>query len=234
MKSKNNNPLQQRYQSNEFAKFQKAQTELFLNLLDKKYGKVLDVGCGKGYFSYLGAKHKKFIHCYGCDTFFDYQIKEIKKYAKSVTYKPIENNNLPFAHNSFDLVFSMDVIEHINDDINMLKENIRVCRQGGEIIIGTPNYWRITNVALMILGQSKYPRNMGKTAYGSCIHLREYKIKELGKKIIKASNNKVSRGDLEVFPCWFGILALNLGLNKLPIFLNRFCHFFCIKFKKTW
>ena len=71
-------PLKSRYQSNKTAKFQKAQTELFLNLLDKKYNKVLEVGCGKGYFSYLGARHKKFINCYGCDIFSDYQIEEKK------------------------------------------------------------------------------------------------------------------------------------------------------------
>lgn len=234
MKFKNNKPLQQRYQSNKFAKFQKAQTELFLNLLDKKYNKVLEIGCGKGYFSYLGARHKKFVNCYGCDTFYDYETEEIKKYATLVAYKQIKNNILPFADNSFDLVFSMDVIEHIDDDIKFIKENMRVCKKDGEIIIGTPNYWRITNIFLMLLGQLKYPRNIGKDTYGDCVHVREYKTNELVQKIIKASNKKIVCDNIKVFPCWFGVLALNLGFDKIPRFLKRFCHFFCIKFKKTW
>lgn len=229
-----NKPLKLRYETNKFAKFQRAQTELFLNLLVKKYNKVLEVGCGKGYFSYLGALHKKFINCYGCDIFRDYQIEEIQEYAKSVAYEQIENNNLLFADNSFDLVFSMDVIEHIDDDIKFIKENIRVCKKGGEIIIGTPNHLRITNLFLMLLRQLKFPRDMGKDTYGNCIHIREYKVNDLVEKIVRTSNEKISHNKIKVYPCWFGILSLNLGINKLPLFLGKFCHFFFIKFTKTW
>lgn len=223
-----------RYEANKTAKFQRTQTELFLDLLDKKYDKALEVGCGKGYFSYAGALNKKFANCYGCDVFADYQVKEIKKHANSVTYKNIKNSRLPYSDNLFDLVFSMDVIEHVNKDIDFIKEKIRVCKKGGEIIIGTPNYWRITNLFLMMLGQLKYPRNMGKTTYGSCIHVREYKMKELVEKVMEASEGKVDNRYIQIQPCWLGVMALNLGSEKFPRFLNNFCHFFFIKFKKTW
>lgn len=226
-------PLKLRYEANKTAKFQRTQTGLFLELLDQNYYNVLDVGCGKGYFSYVGALNKKFVNCYGCDVFYDYQVKEIKKYAHSVTYKGIKNNTLPHNDNLFDLVFSVDVIEHVNDDINFIRESIRVCKRGGEIIIGTPNYWRITNIFLMLLGQLKYPRNIGRDTYGNSIHIREYKIEELVEKIIKASGGKVSRNDIEVHPCWFGILSLNLGFKTPPAPLKWLCHFFFIKFKKT-
>jgi len=232
MKIKNAQPLQKRYKNNTSAKFQKCQTELFLSLIDKKYNKVLEVGCGKGYFSYVGALHKKFIHCSGCDVFFDYRKKEIAEYAESVEYKKIENNILPFSDNLFDLVFSMDVIEHIDNDIEFIKESIRVCKKGGEIIIGTPNYWRITNIFLMLFGQLKYPKNMGKDDYGDCIHIREYKMKELVEKIIYASDGKINHDNISVFPCWLGVLSLNIGIEKLPPLLNNLCHFFFIKFKK--
>lgn len=229
-----NSPLKLRYQANKRVKLQKAQTDAFLKLLDKKYPKVLEVGCGKGYFSYVGALHHKFINCYGCDTFPDYQIKEIRSYVDSVVFKKIENNVLPFADNSFDLVFSMDVIEHVENDIKFIKENIRVCRKGGEIIIGTPNYWRIANIFLLICGQLKFPKNLGKTDYGNCIHIREYKIKDLVKKIIKSAGGKISKNEIKVYPCWFGILPLNFGFENFPYFLNNIAHFVFIKFNKTW
>ena len=73
---------------------------------------------------------------------------------------------------------------------------------------------------------------MGKDAYGDCIHIREYKMRELVEKIIENSGGKVSQDSIKVCPCWFGVLCLNVGLTKLPTFLNNFCHFFFIKFKK--
>jgi 2-polyprenyl-3-methyl-5-hydroxy-6-metoxy-1,4-benzoquinol methylase len=219
--------LEERYKNNERSRFQNAQTKQFLKLLDKPYAKVLEIGCGKGYWSYVGARHKKFINCYGCDTFNDWQAEEIKQYCETVNYRPIKNQALPFPDKKFDLVFSMDAIEHIKDDLGFIKEHLRVCKQGGEIIIGTPNYWRITNILLMILGRLKFPRNLGKDYYGDCIHLREYKMKELVDRVIKAGGK-----DIKSYPCWIGILCLSLGIERFPKCLNNYCHFWLIKFTK--
>lgn len=219
--------LEERYKNNTRSRFQQAQTQQFLKLLDKSYNQVLEVGCGKGYWSYVGAKHKKFINCHGCDTFNDWQAEEIKQYCETVKYRPIKNQTLPFPDKKFDLVFSLDVIEHIEDDLGFIKEHLRVCKKGGEIIIGTPNYWRITNILLLLLGRLKYPRNMGPDTYGDCIHLREYKRKELVNLVIKAGGGKI-----KIYPCWIGILCLSLGIERFPKCLNNFCHFWFIKFTK--
>ena len=219
--------LEERYKNNTRSRFQQAQTEQFIELLDKSYNKVLEVGCGKGYWSYVGAKYKKFKKCFGCDVFNDFKIKELKKYCRQAKYKKINGRVLPYQSNQFDLVFSMDVIEHIKDDLGFIKEHLRVCQQGGEIIIGTPNYWRITNILLMLLGRLKYPRNMGPDSYGDCIHLREYKMKELKDLIIKAGGENI-----KIYPCWIGILCLSLGIERFPKCLNNYCHFWLIKFTK--
>lgn len=220
--------LEERYKNNKRSRFQNAQTKQFLKLLDKHYERVLEVGCGKGYWSYVGAKFKKFKFCFGCDTFNDFKIKELKKYCKKTEYKKIDGRRLPYQSNQFDLVFSMDVIEHIKDDLTFIKEHLRVCRKGGEVIIGTPNYWRITNILLLLLGRLKYPRNMGPDTYGDCIHLREYKIKELVNLVIKAGGKNI-----KIYPCWIGILCLSLGIERFPKCLNNFCHFWFIKFSKV-
>lgn len=219
--------LEERYKNNDKSKFQQAQTKQFLKLLDKPYLKVLEIGCGKGYWSYVGARHKKFKECFGCDVFNDWQVEEIKQYCQTVAYRPIKNSVLPFPDKKFDLVFSMDVIEHIEDDKFFIKEHLRVCKQGGEIIIGTPNYWRITNILLLLLGKLQYPRNMGPDTYGDCIHLREYKMKELVNLVTKAGG----RG-IKIYPCWIGILMLSLGISRFPKFLNNFCHFWFVKCTK--
>jgi ubiquinone/menaquinone biosynthesis C-methylase UbiE len=220
--------LEKRYQNNQTSRFQKAQTQQFMKLLTKKaYVKVLEVGCGKGYWSYVGAKQKKFKQCFGSDIFNDWQGEEIKQFCQKTEYRGIKNKRLPYPNNYFDLVFSMDVVEHVEDDLKFIKEQIRVCKKGGEVIVGTPNYWRITNILLLILGRLKFPKNMGKDSYGDCVHLREYKQGQLIDLVKRAGG-----ANIKIYPCWIGILCLSLGITKFPKILNNICHFWLIKFTK--
>lgn len=47
---------------------------------------------------------------------------------------------LPFRDESFGTVYSLDVLEHLDDDRGGLSEIKRVCRPGGKIIITVPAY----------------------------------------------------------------------------------------------
>lgn len=51
---------------------------------------------------------------------------------------------LPFPDQSFDVVMSFDVFEHIRDSDSHLREVTRVLRPGGSYLLQTPNKW--TNV----------------------------------------------------------------------------------------
>ena len=48
---------------------------------------------------------------------------------------------LPFVDNSFDLILSNEVIEHVTDDRASVAEMARVARPGGRIVIFAPNRW---------------------------------------------------------------------------------------------
>ena len=48
--------------------------------------------------------------------------------------------NLPFADDSFDVVFSANVLEHTNDPAMVLSEAVRVLRPGGVLQFVFPNY----------------------------------------------------------------------------------------------
>ncbi len=48
--------------------------------------------------------------------------------------------NMPFEDNSFDIVYSSNVLEHVQSPFNVLDEAIRVVRPGGIIQIVYPNY----------------------------------------------------------------------------------------------
>lgn len=219
------NYLENRLLANKHAFFQRVQTEQFLTLLKRApYEKVLEVGIGRGFWSYVGAKHKKFKKIWGCDAGGNFVSQELVKLDEFVNFEKIGGKKLPFKSGFFDLVFSMDVIEHAQDDMKLIKEHIRVCKKGGEVIIGTPNKNRAANMILKLMGKLKYPMNLGKDYYGDCVHVREYTIREL-KNIMRSFN-------ATVYPCWIGILPLNLGLARLKGFLNNFCQFFFVKIKK--
>jgi SAM-dependent methyltransferase len=47
---------------------------------------------------------------------------------------------LPYADQRFDLVVSMDVIEHVDDPIGWSREALRVLKRGGILFLTTPNY----------------------------------------------------------------------------------------------
>ena len=48
---------------------------------------------------------------------------------------------LPFADNSFDLILSNEVLEHVADDRAAAAEMARVTRPGGRIVVFAPNRW---------------------------------------------------------------------------------------------
>jgi SAM-dependent methyltransferase len=48
---------------------------------------------------------------------------------------------LPFASNTFDLIFSNEVIEHVQDDALYAAEMVRAARPGGHILLFCPNRW---------------------------------------------------------------------------------------------
>lgn len=48
---------------------------------------------------------------------------------------------LPGENNTFDVVLSMETLEHMPDPLQFLQELHRVLKPGGELILSTPNLW---------------------------------------------------------------------------------------------
>ncbi|HAI73859.1 MAG TPA: hypothetical protein DCS28_01325 [Candidatus Moranbacteria bacterium] len=212
-------------------KFEKNIIKTFFSLVDNESKNVLDVGCGKGLWDYLGAKKEKFDHISACDIFDDFQFEEIRQVSNTVTYKNTDGKTLPFEDNMFDLVFSMDVIEHVKNDFTFTLEKIRVAKPGGKILIGTPNYFRIGNFPLIITGKLHYPRILGHDSYGDVIHLREYKKNELN-NLLDRVTNIIDPKSIHIQACFLGIPAFNIGLEKFPRILENFCQYWFVSFNK--
>lgn len=95
--------------------------------------KILDVGCGLGFLlSALDDKHQKF----GLEVS-EFAADFAQKYA-TIYKKPIEELNL--TDNSFDVVVSHHVIEHVDSPEIFLKEIHRILSPEGILVLSTPDF----------------------------------------------------------------------------------------------
>jgi SAM-dependent methyltransferase len=102
---------------------------------------VLDFGCGSGYGTARIADACKQV--VGIDISSDAIDYACEKFtADNLQFKliaPVEESPLPFADQSFDVVLSFQVIEHVADVDRYLGEVARVLRPGGIFIAATPD-----------------------------------------------------------------------------------------------
>jgi SAM-dependent methyltransferase len=110
-----------------------------LNYIQNK--KVLDYGCGSGYGSALISDHC--LEVIGIDISLEAISFAKKNYSSQnvsfLSLKKAEDSPLPFPDETFDVVLSFQVIEHIRDTTTYLEEMNRVLKPGGQILISTPN-----------------------------------------------------------------------------------------------
>ncbi len=101
--------------------------------------RVLDVGCGTG-FATEGLLQKT-EHVYGLDQSPDQLSKAFAKFGKRgpVQFHKGDAERLPFADNSFDVVWSSGSIEYWPNPVAALRECRRVGKPGGQVLIVGPD-----------------------------------------------------------------------------------------------
>lgn len=124
---------------------------------DFVHGEVLEVGCGEGRgIDLIIDKCKSY-------TAIDKIEPVIDQLRKKYPFGKFLSGNIPpltqFSDNSFDRIFSFQVIEHIGDDHLFLSEINRILKPGGIALITTPNR----------------PRSLSRNPW----HTREYTAQEL-------------------------------------------------------
>jgi SAM-dependent methyltransferase len=120
---------------------------------DRLQERVLENGCGVGMYVKHLAPHS------GSITGLEYELERARQ-AGDLVNGNIPNasivnaagERLPFASGSFSLILSHEVLEHVQDDRQAVREMVRVLRPGGRILIFVPNrgypfethgiYWR--------------------------------------------------------------------------------------------
>lgn len=103
-----------------------------------KTDRVLDAGCGAGNLVYELAPHCDQV--IGCDI---HHARLLFATARgSGSYIQADLQRLPFADHTFDMIFCMEVLEHLEQRIiaQVLREFYRILSPQGQVLITTPNY----------------------------------------------------------------------------------------------
>jgi 2-polyprenyl-3-methyl-5-hydroxy-6-metoxy-1,4-benzoquinol methylase len=65
--------------------------------------------------------------------------------------------NIPFDEEAFDMVVSLETLEHVPDPARALGELVRVTRRGGRLIVTTPNYLSLYGLGRLYLWARRVP-----------------------------------------------------------------------------
>lgn len=101
----------------------------------KAGGRLLDAGCGLGYFLAVCDRHG--YETFGLDIS-EYAVGEARKHTKA-DLRIGDVQKLPFSRGTFDIVTLLDILEHVEHPDVAISECRRVLKPGGVMLILTPN-----------------------------------------------------------------------------------------------
>jgi SAM-dependent methyltransferase len=97
-------------------------------------GRVLENGCGIGMYVERLARYGGLVT--GLEYDFERAV-DAQRVSESILNAAGER--LPFPENTFDLILSHEVIEHVYDDQDAIAEMVRALRPGGRLVLFCPN-----------------------------------------------------------------------------------------------
>ncbi len=141
----------------------------FLRLVDKNSNaRLLDIGCDDGEFTLGIARAIETGEVYGIEINPDRAKMALERGIK--VYLGDANTPFPFENNFFDVVTANQLIEHLYNTENFLKEIYRVLKKGGYAIISTPNLCSWHNILFMLFGMQPAGMHLIKIQAGNFLY----------------------------------------------------------------
>lgn len=169
--------------------------EILLGMKNLPYNaplRILEIGCGSGGIAHYFATHQKLLcEVTGVDVHDSRQVED------GYTFLKVDGVKLPFADNSFDIVITNHVIEHVGEATEQLihlQEIDRVLSTGGLCYLAVPNRWMLTEPHYNLKFLSWLPRSLrsrylhwaGKGDFYDC---EPPSLKELERMLAETSFN---------------------------------------------
>ncbi len=135
---------------------------------ERTQGRVLENGCGVGMYVDRLSPHVNRVIGLEYDLARAAEARQFNQKHPNAEIINAAGEYLPFSSNSFDLILSHEVLEHVQDDQAAAREMARVLRPGGRIVLFVPNrgypfethgvYWRERYRFGNIFGVNYLPR----------------------------------------------------------------------------
>jgi len=152
---------------------------------DLKNCSILDIGTGSGHIINDISKL--------CKSASSVDLYDERMIKSGYSFKKIDDEHLPFENNTFDIVISNHVIEHVPNQKLHLSEIYKVLKNNGILYLATPNKFWVIDPHHKLLFISWFPRKI------SAFYLKTLKNKKW-----------------DIFPLSFGMLK-RLTKNKFEL-----------------
>jgi len=175
---------------------------------------ILDIGCGTGENIRL---LKDYGHVVGMDSSRE-AIEICRENGLNDVFHSSNINEIGLHNKCFDIITAFDVLEHLDDDVEFLKEIKQYLMPGGRLILSVPAYRFLWSEHDEVLH-----------------HRRRYMASELHEKVTRAGYTTIKRSYVICFSfplimgyrLFRGIFPRKYGKERssyviLPSFLNRF------------
>ena len=170
----------------------------------KQNENVIDLGCGTGYYLFLLSNLPLKLHLNG----FDFDENALAEARTSLSNKNIkfiagDLHKMPFKDNLFDKAVASEVLEHVGNDVKVLKEIYRILKPNGVLVTSVPSirypfFWDPMNWLLEHLFHTHIKSGFFSGLWSG--HLRLYYLQDLKKKFEKVGF-KVEKAEELTFWC---------------------------------
>lgn len=116
---------------------QERRLQMILAQTDLSHKQILEFGAGLGtYASQIRRRFTAHVEA------FDIELERVKSLQGEIPHAILAaGEHLPYPDFYFDVVFSNEVIEHVQDDVLAAQEMVRVTKNGGYVMLFCPNRW---------------------------------------------------------------------------------------------
>ena len=174
--------------------------------------RILDIGAGEGYLASrihdLIASRGHRAQIEACDLFPDnFRVPDVPCHAIDL------QGGLPLPDQSFDLAYSVEVLEHLEDQFLFFREVHRILRPGGRFVLTTPNVLSLTSrVRTLLAGfpelfgplpiRGNDPQHVGGHIHPVSVYFIAYMAEKAGLEVTGCSTDRVKAGSLGLLVLW--------------------------------